>query len=71
VEKNGETGWLIKAGDEAGFANAVLEVLRGDHSIIIERAYEMVVRAYDNREIAKRFLEVYKRVAGHQSPVSG
>jgi glycosyltransferase involved in cell wall biosynthesis len=71
VVKNGETGWLIKAGDEAGFANAVLEVLSSDHSIIIERAYEMVVREYDNREIAKRFLEVYKRVAGHQSPVSG
>ncbi len=65
VVKSGMTGWLVKAGDEAGFVSAVLEVLHADNlEEIKDNAYNLVVNEYDNRVIAKRFLEVYKRVAG-------
>ena len=42
---------------------AVKEVLGGtDIEQIKEHAYKLVVQEYDNRVIAKRFVEVYERV---------
>lgn len=62
VVKNGRTGWLVKAGDEAGFVKAIQEVLSDSNEIIIENAFRMVVSEFDNKEIGKRFLEVYEEV---------
>jgi len=60
-----KTGWLVKAGDEEGFVAAIEEVLQASNlDEIKENAYQLVVNEYDNRVIAKRFLEVYQRVAG-------
>jgi glycosyltransferase involved in cell wall biosynthesis len=62
VVRNNETGWLVKAGDEAGFVQAVSEVLDVDVTDVTNRAYEIVVREFDNRVIAERFEEVYRVV---------
>ena len=62
VVKNEETGWLVKSGDEEGFVEAVIDVLKGGHESIIENAYNMVVSNFDNRDIAKRFLKVYEKL---------
>ncbi len=65
VVKSGETGWLVRAGDETGFVSAVQEVLNSDSmDRIKENAFHLVTNEFDNRMIAKRFLEVYQRVAG-------
>jgi glycosyltransferase involved in cell wall biosynthesis len=63
VVKNGETGWLIKADDEAGFCTAVESVLKGNVDAVKANAFRMVTSEFDNRTIARRFLEVYQRVA--------
>ena len=63
VVRNGETGWLIKAGDEAGFCSAVESVLNGNVDSVKEYAFRMVTTEFDNKIISKRFLEVYQRVA--------
>ncbi len=61
VVKPGETGWLVKAGDEDGFVRAISEVLQSTNlEGIKDNAYNLVVSEYDNRVIAKRFLEVYE-----------
>lgn len=63
--KPGETGWLVKAGDEEGFVKAVQEVLNNSGlDMVKENAYNAVVANYDNRVIAKRFLEVYQKISG-------
>jgi L-malate glycosyltransferase len=65
VVKPGETGWLVKAGDEEGFVKAVQEVLtmpKAELQQLTENAHQLVVREYDNRVIAKRFVEVYNTV---------
>jgi glycosyltransferase involved in cell wall biosynthesis len=63
VVKTGVTGWLVKTGDEVSFINAVVEVIeKNDHNEIIENAYQMVVREFDNRVIAGRFVVVYREV---------
>ncbi|MBL7858467.1 MAG: glycosyltransferase [Cyclobacteriaceae bacterium] len=62
-----ETGWLVKAGDEDGFAKDVKQVLgmsKEELNTITENAHQLVVREYDNKVIAQRFLEVYKKVSG-------
>ena len=63
VIRNGETGWLTRAGDEGAFANAVMEVLETpDIESIRQSAFNLVVKEFDNRVIARRFLEVYQRL---------
>jgi L-malate glycosyltransferase len=65
VVKSNETGWLVKAGDEDGFVKAVQEALsmsQQELQQITDHAYELVVREYDNKVIAKRFVEVYTTV---------
>jgi L-malate glycosyltransferase len=68
VITNGLTGWLVKAGDEEEFANAVMKVLQMDKENlhpVLAAAYHRVVSRFDNRVIAKRFEDVYGRVAFH------
>jgi L-malate glycosyltransferase len=65
VVKPGETGWLVKAGDEGRFVKAVQEVLtmpKAELQQLTEKAHQLVVKEYDNRVIAKRFVEVYNTV---------
>jgi glycosyltransferase involved in cell wall biosynthesis len=67
VVKDRETGFLVKAGDEEGFVNAVQEVLSMSPETvkqISDNACQLVVREYDNKVIAKRFVEVYAKVVG-------
>jgi len=64
VIKNNETGWLVEANDEDGFVKSVLEVFRMDASKlsdVTDNAYQ-AVNKFDNRVIAKRFLEVYQKL---------
>ncbi|QOI97872.1 MAG: glycosyltransferase [Flammeovirgaceae bacterium] len=63
VVKPQETGWLVEKNDEAGFIEAVVEVLEGSNvERITDNAFNMVVNDFDNRVIAKRFEKVYKEV---------
>lgn len=62
VVRHGETGLLITKGDESGFADAVVNLL-GNESLereITAAAHELVMREFDNKEIAKRFINVYQ-----------
>jgi glycosyltransferase involved in cell wall biosynthesis len=63
VVRNGETGWLVPPGDEDGFIRAVGAVLNTDVTSIVNNAHELVVREFDNKVIAERFLEVYKMLS--------
>lgn len=66
VVKSGETGWLVKAGDEESFVVAIQERLNSPNlNVLKEKAYNLVMKEYDNRVIAQRFIEVYKKVASH------
>jgi len=63
VVKPGKTGWLLKAGDEAGFVAAVQEVLSSTKlDTIKDNAYNLVVTEFDNSVVAKRFLQVYQKM---------
>ncbi|GIV35630.1 MAG: hypothetical protein KatS3mg032_0009 [Cyclobacteriaceae bacterium] len=67
VVKNRVTGWLVQAGDEAGFVNAVNEVLQldaGKLTEITDRAHQQVVSGFNNKAITKKFVEVYLELAG-------
>jgi L-malate glycosyltransferase len=58
-----QTGWLVNKNDEAGFVAAVEEVLSGNEvNRITANAYALVVKAYDNREVARRFVGVYEKL---------
>jgi glycosyltransferase involved in cell wall biosynthesis len=63
VVKKGETGWLVPAGDEEAFVQAIIQVFKGESTErIVSQAREVVLRDYGNREIARRFLLVYNAV---------
>ncbi len=63
VITQGETGWLVKAADEEGFTAATQEVLQASSlDTLKNHAYNLVVNDYDNRKIAKRFLESYQKI---------
>jgi glycosyltransferase involved in cell wall biosynthesis len=66
VLKNGSTGYLIDKGDEDGFSEAINQVLNLENEIkILEMtnlAYEQVLSEFDNRVIANRFLDEYKKI---------
>jgi glycosyltransferase involved in cell wall biosynthesis len=65
VVRNGETGWLVKAGDEEAFVFALSTVLAGlGVEKIVENAYNLIIEDYNNRVIAERFLSVYQKIAG-------
>lgn len=60
VIKNNETGWLIKAGDDIMFTNAINEVLcSGMVDTIREKAYRQVIGQFKNSDIARRFQQAY------------
>jgi len=62
VVKPGETGWLVRAGDEEAFVSAVLSVLHSANlGVVGKNAHDMVVNDYDNKVIALRFLDVYRK----------
>jgi len=68
VVKPGETGWLVKAGDENSFMNAIKEVIeRKDLSAILEKAYHQVITEFDNCHLAKQFINCYTKL----SPAGG
>ena len=63
VVTNKKTGLLAEAGDEQGFAEAVVGVILDTEARrkITETAYAMVSTRFDNRIIAGRFEEIYVR----------
>lgn len=66
VVKPGVTGWLVKAGEEEAFTHAIEEALHAPNGEAIkENAYTMVSHEFDNRMIAKRFMNVYERLINH------
>jgi L-malate glycosyltransferase len=62
IIRSGETGWLVKSGDEAEFVAAIQQAIHTDTSDICSNAKTQVVNEFDNKVIANRFLEVYKKV---------
>jgi L-malate glycosyltransferase len=63
-----KVGLLVKAGDEEGFVKAVQEVLTLPKEALqqlTENAHQLVVREYDNRVIAKWFIDVYHTVTSN------
>lgn len=63
VVKPGDTGWLVPAGDEAAFVEAIQTVLYDSNKeVVTDNAYKLITNEYDNRIIAKRFLEVYRKI---------
>lgn len=58
--RNVETGWLVQAGDEAGFIQALHHVYQGDTVLpITDRASQFVTDAFDSQVIGARFLAFY------------
>jgi L-malate glycosyltransferase len=56
------TGWLIPAGDEEAFVHSAYEAATTSHAEIIRKAHQLVVRQYNNRVIASRFLNIYSEL---------
>jgi glycosyltransferase involved in cell wall biosynthesis len=64
VIKSHGTGWLVKKGNEEGFAAAVREALTSAYmDTIKQNAHDLVVSEYNNRTISRRFLDVYFNVS--------
>jgi glycosyltransferase involved in cell wall biosynthesis len=61
VITTGVTGWLIEKNKEDDFLNALRDVVNnpGKVAAITERAFEMAVANFDNKKIAKLFIETY------------
>lgn len=61
---NGQTGWLVEKGDEAGFIAGLQEVLKnGEESRKrAGKAKKLVYSKFMNQQIAKRFAKVYEQV---------
>ena len=59
---NGETGWLVPAGDEQYFAAKVIEVLNQpeERNRIARNARKKAEDDYDNRVISSRFFQAYE-----------
>lgn len=63
IIKPGETGWLVKAGDESGFILALTQALiHPDIELITDNAFQMVVKEFDNLVVAKKFLITYGKL---------
>ena len=63
ILKLNETGWLVKKGNEEAFAAAVRDALTSAYTETIKaKAYDLVVREYNNRTISRRFFDVYRSV---------
>jgi glycosyltransferase involved in cell wall biosynthesis len=67
VVKTGETGWLVKAGDEEGFVAAIEKVLISDRlNLITNKAHDLVVSEFDNKLIAEKFMKVYEKIVNRK-----
>ncbi|GAB3535563.1 hypothetical protein GCM10027443_24980 [Pontibacter brevis] len=62
VVSTGKTGWLLEAGDEKAFAEAIKEVVSNSEKTadIVLNAYQQVNKHYMNEEIAHSFLNLYQ-----------
>lgn len=61
IVKSGETGWLVVAGNEEAFVQAIVDVFHYQAiQSITAKAHEQVAREFDNQVIARRFLKVYE-----------
>ncbi|WP_300438028.1 glycosyltransferase [Christiangramia sp.] len=58
VNKN--TGYLIKYGKEQLFTDTIVNSLKKDNQCIINAAFDKVTKEFDNRVIAKSFIESYE-----------
>ncbi len=59
---DGETGYLVPAGDERQFVSALVDAVTSDTSRMEAQAKQQVLDGYTNTAIAKRFLDVYQQV---------
>lgn len=62
IVKDGETGYLTPKGNEALFAENVIQAIqnRENSEMLAEKAYKLVTREYMNAEVAKAFLNIYQ-----------
>ncbi|MFD3000886.1 glycosyltransferase [Pontibacter toksunensis] len=58
----GKTGWLLAAGDEKGFAQAIADAVnkREKATDIVANAYQQVNRQYMNEGVAQAFVNLYQ-----------
>lgn len=57
------TGHIIIKGDEDNFSSAVISELKNPNQNKLNNAYNMVRRDYLNKEIAEKFVELYKSLS--------
>lgn len=62
VVSAGKTGWLLEAGDEKGFAEAIADAMsnRDKTAGIVSNAYQQVNRQYMNEGVAQAFVNLYQ-----------
>ncbi len=61
--KDGINGWLVNPGDEAAFAERILDVVEMDSDnkqMVTDAAFKTVTEEFQNAELANRFLELYR-----------
>jgi glycosyltransferase involved in cell wall biosynthesis len=63
--RNGQTGFLIKKGDEKEFANATLKALQGGDEIsrYVENAHHLVLQNYTLKKVTDRFEIIYAKLS--------
>lgn len=62
IVKDGKTGYLTPKGNEALFAENVIQAIqnRENSEMLADKAYKLVTREYMNAEVAKAFLNIYQ-----------
>ena len=67
VVRSGETGYLVAKNDAETFVRAVVSVLRDPASAapLVSRGHELILKHYDNAEIAVRFEDLYGKLSKH------
>lgn len=67
IVRPGETGWLVRAGDERSFALAIEEALKEtNREKVTRRAREMTIREFNNADIADRFIAIFHHMGQQQ-----
>lgn len=61
----GQTGHLIELNNDEAFASAVINVLENKEQTekLVSNAFQLVTTEYLNTQVAKRFLDVYKKLS--------
>ncbi len=62
IVKRGETGWLVSAGEEHQFADAILRVKAERDETMLDKAQHWVIQEFSMPSIAQRFLAAYRRL---------